>query len=76
MQTTRWPSPPSGGARLVRVSAPGHPLGESGLLSVIGDGPQTMVLRKQWVDWDFYPGCDKAFASALAQRVVRASIIN
>ena len=59
-------------ARLVRVTGPAQSAGESGgLLSVIGDGERTQVVRKQFWVLNLFPDSEKNFAAALASRAVR-----
>ena len=59
-------------ARLVRVTGPAQSAGQSGgLMSAIGDGERTQVVRKQFWEFNLYPGSEKNFAAALTSRAVR-----
>jgi hypothetical protein len=42
-------------------------------MSAIGDGERTQVVRKQFWELNLFPGSEKAFAAALAERAVRCN---
>ena len=69
--------PPRPRARLVRVTGPPPSAGQSGgLMSAIGDGERTQVVRKQFLELNLYPGSEKAFAATLAERAVRSNYMH